>query len=150
MYGDNPSISYVEPSYKVKPSGDPTGHIKTSVKFGRLRLVNGWERIEAESKAPEALSQPICLPFWIASFIENKQQTIDCLKLNPTWMSSMQQIQNVSMKHLFLPGTHCSGCYEQQNVNSNVLLLKKFGFAQNVDIWTQLVFGIRFLDMSIG
>lgn len=51
---------------------------------------------------------------------------------------------------LLLPGTHNSGSY-----NSNVSVLKGEGFnrfvlTQDHDIWTQLVFGIRYLDFRIG
>uniref|UniRef100_A0A182T0N1 Phosphatidylinositol-specific phospholipase C X domain-containing protein n=1 Tax=Anopheles maculatus TaxID=74869 RepID=A0A182T0N1_9DIPT len=56
---------------------------------------------------------------------------------------------NVSLRELFLPGTHCSGCYQTRNNVGNVFL-KKIGFRQSLDVWSQLVFGVRYLDFSIG
>lgn len=150
LYAEDPSISYVEPIYKIKSNGDATGHIKTNVKLGKFHLPNGWERNNAEENEPEFSMTSICLPYYVASYIGNKQQTIDCLKVHPTWMSSIEQIQNVTFKQLFIPGTHCSACHEQRGANGRAVLLKKFGFVQNFDVWTQLVFGIRYLDISIG
>lgn len=46
-------------------------------------------------------------------------------------------------------GTHCSGCFYTKSNAQNVLV-EKFGFTQNFDVWTQLVLGIRYLDISLG
>lgn len=150
LYAEDPSTTYTETFYKIITKGETTGHVKTNMKLGKLHLKWGWDRKDAEIKSPEHTSTSICLPYYVASYIKNKLQTIDCLKLNPMWMSTMQQIQNVPLKRLFIPGTHCSACYEQRTANSRAILLKRFGFVQNFDVWTQLVFGVRFLDISLG
>lgn len=46
-------------------------------------------------------------------------------------------------------GTHCSGCYPNRFTGRS-LLVRKFGYTQNFDVWTQLVMGVRYLDISVG
>lgn len=46
---------------------------------------------------------------------------------------------------LMLPGTHNSGAY-----SSKKLFLENYILNQDRDIWTQLVFGIRYFDFRIG
>lgn len=48
---------------------------------------------------------------------------------------------------IFIPGTHNSGSYSTARVPN---LLKKYILNQDRDVWTQLVFGIRYLDIRIG
>lgn len=46
---------------------------------------------------------------------------------------------------IFIPGTHNSGAY-----GPIPGIFKKYVLNQNMDIWTQLVFGIRYFDLRIG
>lgn len=149
LYAEDPSISYLPPLYTINLNRRPTGHIKTTVKLGELHLPRGWSKNQAAFSSPDH-TKSACLPFYVASFNDHAIQTIDCLKIHPNWMQSMSEIRNVSLKNLFIPGTHCSGCFDSRSEGTYSLLLKKFGFVQNFDVWTQLVFGIRYLDLSIG
>lgn len=59
-------------------------------------------------------------------------------------------MSSIPLSKLIIPGTHNSGSY-----NSDDSVLKgegfhRFVFTQDHDIWTQLVFGIRYLDFRIG
>ena len=149
LYPEDPSVSYSAPLFTVDLDNKTTGHIKTHVKLGDIQLPYGWNRNEAADNTPDHIKSA-CLPFYIASFNGKKIQTLDCLKIQPNWMKSMPEIQNVPLKDLFIPGTHCSGCYDRRTKASRSILLKKFGFVQNFDIWTQLVLGARYLDISVG
>lgn len=150
LYPEDPSASYVAPLFTVDLEDRPTGHIKTNVKLGDIYLPYGWNKSEIiDGTTPDQIKSA-CLPFYIASFNNKIIQTLDCLKIQPNWMQFIPQIQNVPIKELFIPGTHCSGCYDRRTKTARSILLKKFGFVQNFDIWTQLVFGIRYLDISIG
>lgn len=46
---------------------------------------------------------------------------------------------------MFLPGTHNSGAY-----GGTAGFLEKYILNQDMDIWTQLVFGVRYLDLRVG
>lgn len=148
LYGQDPSISNQPALVTIRTENQSTGQFKTNVKLGKLHLPNGWNHNEASANAPKRISSK-CLPFYIASFIDINHQTSNCLKIQPNWMSSVSNLAQIPLKELFLPGTHCSGCYNNQT-HVKSILLKKFGYVQNFDIWTQLVFGIRYLDISIG
>lgn len=144
LYAQDPTISFAGPIFSVNTENQSTGHIKTNVKLGEIRLPYGWNKNEInDGHKPDHVK---CLPYYIASFNNKTLQTLDCLKIHPNWMKEIPQIQDIALKDLFIPGSHCSGCYG----NSRSILIKKFGIVQNFDIWMQLVFGIRHLDISIG
>lgn len=149
LYTEDPSVTYNAPLFNVNLDNQSTGHIKTDIKLGKIDFSYGWNRTEASKKVPD-YTKSACLPFYIASFNGKEIQTLDCLKIQPNWMKSIPQIQQIPIKSLFLPGTHCSGCYDRRSKASRSILLKKFGFLQNFDVWSQLVFGIRYLDISVG
>lgn len=150
LYAEDPSASYGAPLFTVDLENRPTGHIKTNIKLGDIHLPYGWNKSEINDGTTPDQIKSACLPFYIASFNDKTIQTLDCMKIQPNWMQLIPQIQNVPIKELFIPGTHCSGCYDRRTKTTRSILLKKFGFVQNFDIWTQLVFGIRYLDISIG
>lgn len=149
LYSEDPSVSYNAPFFTVQPNSQQTGHIKTNLKLGKINFPYGWNQEEAAVNRPQFVASA-CLPFYIASFNGKRLQTSNCLKIQPNWMTSMKTIHNVPFKDLFIPGTHCSGCYDPKLSNSRSVLLKKFGYVQNFDVWSQLVLGIRYLDISIG
>lgn len=149
IFDRDPSISDDPPLESVLTDGQITGYAKTNVKLGKVDLPSGWNENEASQNAPKRIVSK-CLPFYIASFVGTKLETSDCLKIQPNWMSMQPHIASTSLKNLFLPGTHCSACYSNKAHHTRSLLLKRFGFVQNFDIWTQLVFGIRYLDISVG
>lgn len=149
IYAEDPSVSYAAPLFAIDLNNQTTGHIRTDVKLGEIQMPYGWNRNDAVISAPDHI-RSACLPFYIASFNGKSLQTLECLKIQPNWMKSIPEIQTIPIKDLFIPGTHCSGCYDRRTRTSRSILLKKFGFVQNFDVWTQLVFGVRYLDISIG
>lgn len=56
--------------------------------------------------------------------------------------------------YIFLTGTHSSGTQiNSQNPKiriSNRRFINDYAITQTFEIWSQLVFGIRYLDMNIG
>lgn len=50
---------------------------------------------------------------------------------------------------MLLPGTHDTGSFYGESLVKGEAL-KKFVFTQKEDIWNQLVFGIRYLDIRVG
>lgn len=57
-------------------------------------------------------------------------------------------VGRLPLTSLLLPGTHNSGCYEQGLSLSPGLA--RFLFTQDHDVYTQLVFGVRYIDLRIG
>lgn len=148
LYNQDPSISDESPLTTVQTDNKTSGSIRTQIKLGKFRLPGGWNQNEAVENPPRRI-RSLCLPFYVTSFNATKRQASNCLKIQPTWMSSSDAIGTIPLRKLFLPGTHCSGCFHGRTYTKSVLL-KRFGYVQNFDVWTQLVFGIRYLDFSIG
>ncbi|XP_053687337.1 uncharacterized protein LOC128736863 [Sabethes cyaneus] len=150
LYTVNPAITDVLPVVKVIVNNESSGNVVTDQKFGKQRLPGGWNFDEVLRHIPKRRPKPLCFGYYLVSYDKNNElQTFDCLKIQPHWMFTEVNIGNVSLKDLFLPGTHCSACY-QTKANINNVFLKRVGFRQDLDIWTQLVFGIRYLDFSVG
>ncbi|XP_055609388.1 uncharacterized protein LOC129756507 isoform X2 [Uranotaenia lowii] len=150
LYLENPAVSNASPIVKVLVEGQKSGQVVTDQKFGKQRLPGGWSYEEVLRHIPRRKNKPLCFNFYLVSYDNSNQLlTFDCLKIQPNWMFSERNIGSVPLKDLFLPGTHCSGCYQaKSNINSS--LLKRIGYRQNMNIWSQLVYGIRYLDFSIG
>ncbi|XP_058459973.1 uncharacterized protein LOC131435792 [Malaya genurostris] len=150
LYTANPAISNEPPIVKVIVNGQTSGEVITEQKFGKQRMPGGWNFEEVLRHIPKRRAKPLCFGFYLVSYDKsNELQTFDCLKIQPNWMFTEGNLGNVSLKDLFLPGTHCSGCY-QTKANVNNVYFKRIGYRQDLDIWTQLVFGIRYLDFSVG
>ena len=155
LYDKNPFLyENLSPIFHHYLNELKTGRVETDIKFRKLNLPEPWNNKSSGNLknlcSDDINSSTTCLNFYVMSYSKNNEiLSFDCLKIQPTWMSEMSEIKEVPLKYLFIPGTHCSGCY-QNKINQRSLVLKKLGFLQNFDVWTQLVFGIRYLEFSIG
>jgi hypothetical protein len=150
VYDTNPFYSEKKPLHYEKINGRPNGRIESGVKFEKFMLPGKWNLKNGGSKSAINATTTNCFDYFIVAYNEtNHVQTFDCLKIQPEWMSTLPNIQDIPLKKLYIPGTHCSGCYTTKYTNKNQLL-KKIGIKQNFDIWTQLVLGVRFLQFSVG
>ncbi|XP_076621706.1 PI-PLC X domain-containing protein 1 [Colletes latitarsis] len=71
------------------------------------------------------------------------------LKTHPTWMKEMKHILSpLRISQIFLPGTHDSACYAQEN--NTKLFVSKYAVTQDMDILGQLIHGVRYLDIRVG
>lgn len=50
---------------------------------------------------------------------------------------------------LMIPGTHNSGCYKHGDLTRRDAF-QRYLLTQDRDVWTQLVHGIRYLDIRVG
>ncbi|KAJ6642033.1 hypothetical protein Bhyg_06979 [Pseudolycoriella hygida] len=148
LYDKDPSISNDNPRAYIETQRKPDGIFETNVTIGQIKLPDGWNRGDV-LKEPPKQNGGKCLPFYVAAFDAKTLRSIDCLKIQPNWMKSNKHLMDVPLKNMFIPGTHCSGCFYKKSKAQNVLV-EKFGFTQNFDVWTQLVLGIRYLDISLG
>jgi hypothetical protein len=134
--------------FSAYPSGQKSGQVETSRRLNAFTLPYKWD---PSTDLNESLSEKTfqkCLEFYVVAYNESNQATsFDCLKIQPQWMTENLDIWNMKLKDLFIPGTHCSGCYQTRE---NAREKKEEGFLQNFDVWHQLVMGVRFLDFSVG
>jgi hypothetical protein len=152
LFNVDPAISDEKPLFLVSSNNTGGGSIETNVKLGDLFNNDAYYH-QLTEKTPlqknTSSASNACSSFHLASYIRDDIQAMNCLKFNAQWMAENQEIQNVALREIFIPGTHCSGCYvTKSNRRNNVLA--KIGFTQNFDVAMQLLLGIRYLDFSIG
>lgn len=77
----------------------------------------------------------------------------NCLKTSPNWMNEIYPyIESRTVTQLMLPGTHNSGTYlHQSTIDKTALqMINKYQVNQDESIFSQLIFGIRHLDLRVG
>lgn len=99
-------------------------------------------------KSPTAM----CLyGFWIAYVRDNRPIIVNCLRIRPNWMwEERQSIGDLPLHALMIPGTHNSGAYEEFQDTHSISILKRFTVNHGEDVWNQLLYGIRYLDLRVG
>ncbi|XP_017011919.2 uncharacterized protein [Drosophila takahashii] len=93
-----------------------------------------------------------CYGFW-ASYIDFQGNILakTCLKAFPRWMNDLKsEIGDVTLRDLFIPGTHDSGAYIPNFSLSNENVETKYSVTQDEDIRGQLMHGVRYLDIRVG
>jgi len=77
---------------------------------------------------------------------------VNCMRLRPNWMYEDRHIiGDMPLHSLMIPGTHNAGAYDANVGPSDALnLIRKFSINQDEDIWNQLLYGIRYLDIRVG
>lgn len=148
LFAVDPSTSNDPPLLNIITDDRSQGSFRTNILISDFSLPGGWDLEEATANLPKRIVSK-CLPYYLASFSGDKHLTSNCLKIRPNWMSSEAHLDHIPLNKLFIPGTHCSGCYGHR-YHTKSYILKRFGIVQNFDVWTQLVFGIRYLDISVG
>ncbi|CAA9999774.1 unnamed protein product [Nesidiocoris tenuis] len=74
-----------------------------------------------------------------------------CLTTNPTWMEdNWESIKSISLRNIFLPGTHDAGAYQLAYSPFEPNRFQKYVYAQDESIMEQLIHGARYLDFRIG
>jgi hypothetical protein len=89
---------------------------------------------------------------------------VNCVKIQPGWMRDMKaEIGSLQLHSLLIPGSHNAGAYNKFTSYTGGLLphsltasppaddtvLLRYSVNQGEDIWTQLLFGIRYLDLRV-
>lgn len=60
-----------------------------------------------------------------------------------------RQLGRLPIGSLMIPGTHNSGCYKHGDLTRRDAF-QRYLLTQDRDVWTQLVHGIRYLDIRVG
>ena len=90
----------------------------------------------------------------------------NCIKIQPRWVQDMKEmIGGIQLHSLLIPGSHNAGAYNKftsytgenqtlddvkaQSKLSDDTVLLRYSVNQGEDIWTQLLFGMRYLDLRV-
>ncbi|XP_067647321.1 PI-PLC X domain-containing protein 1 [Eurosta solidaginis] len=149
IFSEDPTTSYVQPEARITDIRNSSGKVVSDVKIGKLRFPRGWN-INDVNVVPIEYPKGKCLSYYVASFNGSELLTVECLKIQPNWMSKLEHIAQMPLKDLFIPGTHASAAYVTNLTKTKSVLVKDYVIAQRMDVWSQLVFGVRYLDLSIG
>lgn len=151
IYGQDPTISNFQPELRIDGIANRTGKMITPIKLGKLNFPGGWNRQDSNQDQPATrYPKGKCLPHYVASYNGTELLTVDCLKIQPNWMGQIKDIGLMPLKNIFFPGTHASGAVIGVGSKTKSALVKDYLLAQQLDVWSQLVFGIRYLDISVG
>lgn len=93
-----------------------------------------------------------CYEYWWSRVVEGVIVSSGCFHTNAFWMNEMRkQIESTKIRQLFLPGTHDSASYKYNfDPNRMETLVSRYTLCQDDDILSQLVHGIRYLDIRVG
>ncbi|XP_073843071.1 uncharacterized protein [Musca autumnalis] len=149
IYTEEPSSVLLNPYIRIQNVSDGIHRLTIKQKIGKLKFPHGWNRNDAADNV-EHYTKMKCLDYYVASFRRNELLSVECLKIYPNWMRSHEDMGQMQLKDLFIPGTHASGAYLTNYGATKSMLIKEHAISQYFDIWSQLVFGIRYLDLSIG
>ncbi|XP_037052432.1 uncharacterized protein LOC119085974 isoform X2 [Bradysia coprophila] len=125
--------------YWLEPK-EPSGWVTTNILFD----VELSKQISIRTK---------CYGYWAVYLNGNGEvKATACVSAHPTWMNDMKShIGRFKFRDLFLAGTHDSGSYRDGfNPRRNETLVTKYALTQDDDIYTQLMHGVRYLDIRIG
>merc|ERR1739848_264998 len=126
---------------RVNPQEHNSGYFKTDVTFPRHPMMG--------MRSPKAT----CVyGFYIAYVRGNRTMKVNCMRLRPNWMYEDRHIiGDMPLHSLMIPGTHNAGAYDANVGPSDALnLIRKFSINQDEDVWNQLLYGIRYLDIRVG
>ncbi|TMW43162.1 hypothetical protein DOY81_011759, partial [Sarcophaga bullata] len=147
IFNEEPSTTLLQPFIRLYNISNATFQLSIKQKIGKLKFPKGWNRNDGDIQ-PKHYAKVKCLDYYVASFQNNELLSVECLKIYPTWMQN--DVIKMKLKDLFIPGTHASGAYLTNYGATKSLFIREHAISQYFDVWSQLVFGIRYLDLSIG
>lgn len=106
LYRQNPSLSNEPPLAYTNTSNALNTQVNqyvTDVKLGHISLPWGWDEDELHKEPPKR-GRAICLNLFVASYKQNMLQVLDCLKIQPTWMSLEDHLVDIPFRDMFIPG----------------------------------------------
>ncbi|XP_015514438.1 PI-PLC X domain-containing protein 1 [Neodiprion pinetum] len=152
-YPDSIKVFTADPAHNktIKPqltlllAEHPRGYYRTNITVGRPPLPGGWDE-----GGGATLPGPHCLKHHAALYKNGEFLTSSCLQIWPTWMYDLRrQLGRLPIGTLMIPGTHNSGCYKHGDLTRRDAF-QRYLLTQDRDVWTQLVHGIRYLDIRVG
>lgn len=93
-----------------------------------------------------------CYKYWIHLVVESVVVSTRCFRTNAFWMNEMRkQLESRKVRQLFIPGTHDSASYKYNfDPTQMETIISRYTLTQDDDVLSQLIHGIRYLDMRVG
>jgi hypothetical protein len=93
-----------------------------------------------------------CYSYWYSVIVNGVITKMGCMQTQSYWMDEMRShIEGKKFRQLFIPGTHDSSSYKYNfDPNRMETLVTRYTLTQDDDILSQLVHGIRYIDMRVG
>lgn len=128
---------------------------------------SGWHTTDVPyplnhtSEAPLITAATGCYGMW-ATFVPDDAAAAaaapagprrqSCLRAHPRWMGGMRpHIEGRRLGDLFLVGSHDTGSYRYGfDARLNETRVSKYTLTQDDDVHTQLLLGVRYLDIRVG
>lgn len=97
-----------------------------------------------------SMDEALCLGWWAAYIRDGSPLAVDCVKVHPRWMSSLKnQMYDIPLHQVAIPGTHDSGTYTPYSLATENALMK-YAITQDESLYSQLVYGNRYIDLRAG
>uniref|UniRef100_A0A182IVA7 Phosphatidylinositol-specific phospholipase C X domain-containing protein n=1 Tax=Anopheles atroparvus TaxID=41427 RepID=A0A182IVA7_ANOAO len=136
---------------------DESGYRKKEVLFSLQPVyTNGWTKTGIKfnfNLMNEVTTTTGCYGYY-AYFVRPNGTVLaaHCLRLFPTWMNDLRShLGAFRMRELFLPGTHDSASYKRNfDPQHQETIITKYALTQDDDIRSQLLQGVRYLDLRVG
>ncbi|GFU34738.1 PI-PLC X domain-containing protein 1 [Nephila pilipes] len=138
VYNKDPIQDPVEkPLAIIYPKKYPSGYFRTDIK------------IPVEHSFLNPYQKNPCMGYW-ATYCNEKGKVLasTCLHMNPFWMEGIsKQISHLRLDEIMIPGSHDSGSFY---CRKETLPYTGYKYAQELCIFNQLVYGLRYFDLRIG
>lgn len=119
-----------------------------------LIVNNKHNNTTTSNTSPVAVKKSLnreCIGYCVAYHSDASILAKSCLTSNPNWMlDSFEALAPRSLPWIMLPGTHNSATYARQLDSSVFQIINKYQMNQDENIFSQLVHGIRHLDLRVG
>eukprot|EP00092_Neocalanus_flemingeri_P011157 GFUD01012019.1.p1 GENE.GFUD01012019.1~~GFUD01012019.1.p1 ORF type:complete len:456 (-),score=118.95 GFUD01012019.1:61-1428(-) len=144
LYRDDPQWFGQDLPLLRIPASYPGQYYLSSLQFPDINILH-----------PSVLPTPprtMCLyNYWIAYVRSGTVLAVNCVKTQPVWMWEMKEhIGSIPLHALMIPGTHNAGAYDKFTAYTDDTVVTRYSVNQGEDVWTQLLFGIRYLDLRVS
>ncbi|XP_035789073.1 PI-PLC X domain-containing protein 1-like [Anopheles albimanus] len=117
---------------------------------------NGWTKTDIKFNydlMKDADTSTRCYGYYAYTVTPNGTVLdVHCMRLNPTWMNDLRShLSAFRMRELFVPGTHDSASYKRDfDPQHQETIVTKYALTQDDDIRSQLLQGVRYIDLRVG
>ncbi|XP_003741271.1 uncharacterized protein LOC100899690 [Galendromus occidentalis] len=122
---------------RISPLDHTSGYFLTRYLLPKVEL-NGTENLSEK-----------CMFYWVAVLDRRSRiSSYDCFRGFPFWMKkSRKYLENVQVRHAFIPGTHNSGTYNYYVPHRSHSRVTQFVECQDESVFNQLFFGARYFEL---
>ncbi|GFY11326.1 PI-PLC X domain-containing protein 1 [Trichonephila clavipes] len=137
--------------YNKDPTQDPT--LRPLLTVDPKKYSKGYFRTNIMIPVNKSFLNPeeenTCMGYWaIYRNAKGEHESSTCLKIHPFWMEhTSKQISSLRLHEIMIPGSHDSGSFSRKK---KTYPFTRYKYAQELSIFNQLVYGLRYFDLRIG